>query len=46
MISFGAYALVFTGTSNDNNHGAVPAIVLKMSNSAGGIILWSYTEVK
>ena len=36
MIAFGAYALVYTGTSNDNNPRAVPAIALKMSNSAGG----------
>ena len=35
MISFGAYALIYTGTTNDNKPRAVPAIALKMSNSAG-----------
>ena len=36
MISFGAYALVYTRTTNDNKPRAVPAIALRMSNSAGG----------
>ena len=36
MIAFGSYALVYTGTSNDNKSRAVPAIALKMSNNAGG----------
>ena len=36
MIAFGSYALVYTGTSNNNKPRAVPAIALKMSNTAGG----------
>ena len=36
MIPFGAYALVYTGTTNDNKPRAVPAIALRMSNTAGG----------
>ena len=36
MIPFGAYALVYTRTTNDNQPRAVPAIALRMSNNAGG----------
>ena len=36
MIPFGAYALVYTGTTNNNKPRAVPAIALRMSNNAGG----------
>ena len=36
LIPFGAYALVYTRTTNDNQPRAVPAIALRMSNNAGG----------
>ena len=36
IIPFGAYALVYTETTNDNKPRAVPAIALRMSNTAGG----------
>ena len=36
MIVFGAYALVYTGTSNSMKSRAVPAIALRRSNNAGG----------
>ena len=36
MIAFVAYALVYTGTSNDNKPKIVPAKALKMSNNASG----------
>ena len=36
MIAFGAYALVYTDTSNNNTPRTVPAIALRMSNNAGG----------
>ena len=36
MIPFGAYALVYTRTRNDNKPRAVLAIALRMSNSTGG----------
>ena len=36
VITFGIYALVYTGTSNRMNLRAVPAIALRQSNSAGG----------
>ena len=35
MLAFGAYALVYTGTSSNNKPRAVPAIALNMSNNAG-----------
>ena len=36
MIAFGAYALVYTDTSNNNTPRTVPAVALRMSNNAGG----------
>ena len=36
MITFGSYALVYTGTSNTMKSRAVPGIALRRSNSAGG----------
>ena len=48
MIAFGAYTLIYTGTSNNNNPRAVPAIALKMSNNAGGhyfMILYSSRRI-
>ena len=35
MIAFGAYALVYTGTSNGMKPRAAPAIALRRSNNAG-----------
>ena len=36
MIPFGAHALVYSGTTNDNKLRSVPAIDLRMPNNAGG----------
>ena len=36
IITFGSYALVYSGTTNTMKGRATPAISLKMSNSAGG----------
>ena len=36
MITFGTYALVYTGTSNNMKSRAVPGIALRRSNNAGG----------
>ena len=36
MVTFELYALVYAGTSDDMNPRAVPAIILSMSNNAGG----------
>ena len=36
MIVFGSYALVYSGTTNDNKPRAVPAIALRRSNNNGG----------
>ena len=35
MVSFGAYTLVYTGTSNNNAPKAVPAIALQKSSHVG-----------
>ena len=36
IITFGTYALVYTGTSNNMKSRAVPGIALRRSNSSGG----------
>ena len=36
MITFGSYAMVYTGTTNSMKQRSVPAIALRRSNSAGG----------
>ena len=46
MITFGSYAVVYTGTSNNMKSRAVPGIALRRSNNAGGHYFMSLDSVK
>ena len=46
MITFGAYALVYTGITNNTTERAPPAISRRTSNNAGGYYLMSLHTIK